>query len=181
MRPLPRYVAEGACRVAVGVGEIALSPPADRVLVAHSLGSCIGVAVYDRRTGEGGLMHCQLPSRNLYGSTSSERRLPARFADEGLSLLLDRMEIGPRERDHITVVLAGGSSVLDPSRHFRIGERNLAMVRKVLWSRGLMVRASDVGGEVPRTLSLDMDDGRIAVWSPNRETIAIEHRRKRTP
>lgn len=181
MRALPRHVAEARSRVAVGVGEVVLSPPADRVLVAHSLGSCIGVAVYDRRSGSGGLMHCQLPSRNLYGSSSRERDKAARFADEGLSLLLDRLELGPADRDWVTVVLAGGSSVLDPGRHFRIGERNLAMVRKVLWSRSLMVRASEVGGDVPRTLSLDMNDGRIAIWSRSRETLAVEHGRKRTP
>jgi chemotaxis protein CheD len=175
MRQLPQHAASHAGSVAVGVGELALSPPADRILVAHSLGSCIGVAILDRRTGNGGLMHCQLPSRNVFGSASTQRQLPARFADEGLSLMLRRMEIAPGAKDRFTVVLAGGSSVLDPNGHFRIGERNLTMVRKVLWSYGLMVRASDVGGDVPRTLSIHMADGRIAIWSRGRETVAIEH------
>ena len=47
--------------IVVGVADMKISNDPDSVLVTHSLGSCIGVAVYDRAVHAGGLLHFMLP------------------------------------------------------------------------------------------------------------------------
>jgi chemotaxis protein CheD len=177
MRPLPQHTSRSATHCA-GVGEIVFGGRSEGVLVAHSLGSCVGVAIYDHHSGNAGLLHCQLPSRNLFAaSAATDRRLPGRYADEGVSLLLRQLQVEAGSGRRFSIVLAGGSSVLDPHGHFRIGERNLAVVRKVLWSQRLMVRAHDVGGSVPRTLSVDLASGRIEIWSRGEQVVTVESER----
>jgi len=47
--------------IVVGVADMKISKDPDSVLVTHSLGSCIGVAVYDCAVHAGGLLHFMLP------------------------------------------------------------------------------------------------------------------------
>jgi chemotaxis protein CheD len=45
----------------VGVSDMKVSDDPEAVLVTYSLGSCIGIAIYDAVVRVGGLLHFMLP------------------------------------------------------------------------------------------------------------------------
>ena len=60
-----------ATKVVVGVGDLAVSNNPSAVLTTYSLGSCIGVTIYDPVTRAGGLLHAMLPG-NYSGRNGGE-------------------------------------------------------------------------------------------------------------
>jgi len=145
----------------VGVSEMAVSTRPDEVLVTYSLGSCVGLALYDPELGIGGLVHCMLPTSNLDALKAQDT--PCMFADTGVQALLKAVfDLGAR-RKQLVAKVAGAATHCDPAGRFRIGERNHAVVRKILWKNDILIAAEDVGGDLPRTLTLYMDTGKVVV------------------
>ena len=149
--------------VIVDIAGGVVSDAPDDVLVTYSLGSCLGVAFYDPVLRVGAMAHCMLPLSQLDTHKADEK--PFMFVDVGVPLLLQKLfERGCRKKDIITRV-AGVAQVMDAAGIFRIGERNYAVFRKILWKNGLLIKAEDVGGVVSRTLRLDIGTGRLVVRS----------------
>jgi len=146
-------------RITVGVGDLAVSNQSGVEIVTHSLGSCIGVIIFDRIVKVGGLLHLMLPESNL--NPERARRQPAVFADSGLPALFKAAYALGAKKGRMRVVVVGGGQVMDQSGHFNIGERNYAAVRKIFWRNNVLVDAEDVGGNVNRTVGLQIDSGRI--------------------
>ena len=151
----------------VGISHFLVSRDPGDVLVTYSLGSCLGVSVYDPQARIGGLIHCMLPISK--GAQDKARERPAMFVDTGIVTLLNVMfELGA-SKERLIVKVAGAASPMDKSGRFRIGERNYAILRKVLWKNELMIRAEDIGGTAPRTVKLFMGSGRTSVKSTGGE------------
>jgi len=53
--------------IIVGVADMKVSDDRGSILITHSLGSCIGVAIYDPVVKVGGLLHYMLPESSLDG------------------------------------------------------------------------------------------------------------------
>jgi len=158
MKPLQLRAGE---RRIVGIGELVVSADPEEVLVTFSLGSCVGVSVYDPERSVGGLIHCMLPLASH--DPERARRTPAVFVDAGLTRLLDEVFALGARRESLVVKLAGGGSHAPGSDAFRIGERNCAVVRKVLWKNDLLLAGQATGGREPRTMTLYLADGRTTV------------------
>ncbi len=142
--------------------------PAD-VIVTHSLGSCIGVCLYDKHAKVGGLLHFQLPDAKMGVERAQEK--PFMFADTGLALLIRAMEgLGARKRG-LSVKVAGGAAMNNGPKGFDIGKRNGLAIRKLVWKHGLFLDAEEMGGFSPRNLSLDVEDGTVTMRSNGREKI----------
>ena len=140
--------------------------PSDRI-VTHSLGSCIGVCLYDKHAKVGGLLHFQLPDAKLSIERAQEK--PFMFADTGLALLIQEMtQLGANKR-LLSVKIAGGAAMNDGPKGFDIGKRNGLAIRKLVWKRGLFLDAEEVGGFSPRNLSLDVEDGTAVMRCNGRE------------
>lgn len=144
-------------RITVGVGDLAVSNDPDAVLVTHSLGSCIGVLVFDPQVKVGGLLHLMLPESSL--NLDRAKREPGVFADTGLPVLFRSAYQYGAKKGRMRVVVVGGSQVMDESGHFNIGKRNYAAVRKILWRNNVLVDKEDVGGNVNRTVGLLVGSG----------------------
>jgi chemotaxis protein CheD len=136
--------------------------PAD-VLVTYSLGSCIGVCLYDPAAKIAGLLHYQLPCSTL--DAAKARDNPFMFADTGVPALLAQLEALGAHKRRLTVRLAGGASMLNDATSFNIGKRNHAAIRKIIWKLGMFVASEDVGGDAPRTLYLAIADGALTIKS----------------
>lgn len=147
--------------VAVGLGELAVSARPRETLVAWSLGSCLGLTMYDPLARIGGLVHCLLPDSGLCPTRAHER--PAMFVDSGLAELLCRLRAAGAEPRRLQVKAAGGAALLGEGGLFRIGERNLEALHAVLPRLGLRLHGSLLGGTEARTLLLAIDTGRAAV------------------
>jgi chemotaxis protein CheD len=146
---------------------MAVAGAADEVLVTHSLGSCLGVAFYDPVLRIGGMAHCMLPLSQI--NCEKARGRPALFVDVGIPTLLDEMfGRGCRKKD-LMVYAAGAARVLDSANWFRIGERNHAVFRKIMWKNGMFIRAQEIGGDQTRTLRLEIATGRVIVQSQGRD------------
>ncbi|MEW5924077.1 MAG: chemotaxis protein CheD [Candidatus Zixiibacteriota bacterium] len=151
----------------VGISDLYVSNDADDTIKTFSLGSCIGVAVYDPVAVVGGLLHIMLP---LSDSSPDKAQLkPGMFADTGLNLLLKRLRLKGAVKERMIVSIAGGSTMMDQSNFFNIGQRNYAAIRKVLWKESILIKAQDIGGSLSRTMWLEMKTGRVIVKSTKGE------------
>lgn len=141
----------------VGISDIKVSKSKDDVLVTYALGSCVGVSIFDPVTGVGGLIHCMLPLSKI--DPEKAKTNPCMFVDTGIpKLFLDAYKMGA-QKERIKVKVAGGSQICDDNGRFKIGERNYATLRKLLWKNNVLIAAEDVGGSLSRTMYLDMSTG----------------------
>lgn len=141
----------------VGIGEMCVSACREEKLITYSLGSCVGLTLFDPVRGVGGMLHAKLPVSRLDPERAAQN--PALFADTGVSSLLSALfELGAKRRDLIAC-LAGATNMMDRQDLFRIGERNQMVVRKVLWKNDILIAAEDLGGTASRTMYLDMSSG----------------------
>jgi chemotaxis protein CheD len=144
----------------VRMGEIAASAgPAD-VLVSLGLGSCIGLALVDRRTGVAGLAHVVLPASD--GHSTDQNRL--KFADQAVPELIDRVvRLGGRAPKLEAVLVGGASMFAVNSPTLEVGQRNEAAVREQLQARRIPVVAAQTGGNRGRTIRVHVADMRVTV------------------
>lgn len=144
----------------VSVGEY-LVADGDQRLITYSLGSCIGLTLYDPGTRVGGLLHAQMPLSRTAPERSADR--PAMFVDTGVAALLEDLLGMGASRRQLVACVAGGANLLDDDRLFDVGRRNQLVLRKMLWKNGILVAAEDVGGSCSRTLWLDTATGRTGL------------------
>ena len=141
----------------VGVADMKVSNDPETVLVTHSLGSCIGVAIYDPVAKTGGLLHYMLPESSLEGNKAKKN--PYMFGDTGIPLLFkDLYKLGAK-KNRLKVIVVGGAHILDQKGLFNIGKRNHTLIRKMFWKNNVMINFEDVGGSVNRTLKLEIKTG----------------------
>ncbi|MFW5902243.1 MAG: chemotaxis protein CheD, partial [Thermodesulfobacteriota bacterium] len=72
--------------VVVDIADMKISNNPSDTLVTYSLGSCIGVAIYDPVLQLGGMIHCMLPLSKVDKEKAKTR--PYMFVDTGMNLLL---------------------------------------------------------------------------------------------
>ncbi|MCX6907596.1 MAG: chemotaxis protein CheD [Verrucomicrobia bacterium] len=153
--------------IVVGLGDMAVSDCPGEMLVTYSLGSCLGVTFYDPVLRVGGMVHCMMPLSQIDGDKAREK--PCTFVDIGVPRLIEEMfKRGCRKKDLVTRV-AGAARMMDSANFFRIGERNHAVFRKIMWKNGMFIHAEDTGGEQARTLLLEIATGRALVRSSGQE------------
>jgi chemotaxis protein CheD len=143
----------------VRMGELAASAVAGDVLVSLGLGSCIGLALLDRRAGVAGLAHVVLPA-----SGGSARADAWKFADFAVPELIDRvLKLGGR-RGLLEAALVGGASMFAVSRStLEVGQRNEAAVRELLAAARINVIAAETGGDRGRTIRVHVGCNRVTV------------------
>ena len=147
--------------IVVGVSDLKVSNEIDNMLVTYSLGSCIGVAIYDPIAKVAGLLHFMLPESSL--DRNKAQNSPYMFADTGIPMLFKSTYEYGAQKKRMKVIVAGGSQVLDQDGYFNIGKRNYAAVRKILWKNNVMIDYEDVGGNNNRTIKMAVKDGRTTL------------------
>jgi len=138
-----------------------VSNQVDDVLVTYSLGSCIGLSLYDPVVRVGGLIHSMLPLSKI--NPMKAKSNPQMFVDTGVSALLQAVFDLGAERRRLVAKVVGAAMLLDDKGLFKIGERNYTAMRKVLWKNYIPVTAEDVGGTIARTVYLYIATGRTII------------------
>jgi chemotaxis protein CheD len=116
----------------------------DGVLITYALGSCLGITVYDPVTRVGGMVHVMLPLSRIDREKAQSK--PYMFVDTGVpELFREAYRLGA-QKERLVVKVAGSARILDDHERFKIGERNFAMLRKILWKNHVLIKAQDVGG-----------------------------------
>jgi chemotaxis protein CheD len=158
-------------KLVVGVGGLAVSNNQSMMLTTYSLGSCLGVTIYDPVTRAGGLLHAMLPDSSINAEKASQQ--PAMFVDSGLPALFRAAYELRADKHRVDICVAGGAQFLDPSGFFNIGQRNYDCLVGILRKHGLNLRAAQVGGTVSRTVHLNLANGevRLKVSGENNESV----------
>ncbi len=151
-------------KVVVGVGDVAVSNNTNVVISTFALGSCVGIVVYDSAMKVGGLIHIMLPDSTL--SPDKAQKQPAMFADTGIPLMFRNLMGLKAERTRMKAFVAGGASVISGSDMFKIGERNIAAVKKLINTLGITVVKADLGGVNNRTVHLNVGTGEVSLKTP---------------
>ena len=140
-------------------------------ILQTTLGSCIGIAIYDRGNNIGGLAHIMLPVNNN-GDTNK-----AKYADSAISELLRKLTSKGVDKCELIAKIAGGAKMFDTNKkisHFmEIGLRNEEAVREGLKREGVRLIAADTGNNYGRNNQFEIATGRITVKSHGREAIVI--------
>lgn len=161
-------------KVVIGVGAFEVSKEPGVMLATYSLGSCLGVAIYDPVAHAGGLLHAMLPESSINPSRAHER--PGMFVDTGIAALFRAAyELGA-EKHRIRICVAGASHFMDDSGFFNIGDRNFTQFNEILQRHGLLLAAKEVGGFVSRTLMLHVGQGEVRLKTSGQKNETILYR-----
>jgi chemotaxis protein CheD len=143
----------------VRMGELAVAGEPGHVLVSLGLGSCIGLALIDRRMGIAGLAHIVLPQ-----SQGHAQENPRKFADLAVPEMLSELEALGARRVRLEAVLVGGASMFAVSTaSLEVGQRNEAAVRALLKALRIPVVATATGGKRGRTIRVDVATSKVTV------------------
>lgn len=147
-----------AVRYTVGISEMCFGSVSGDLIVTHALGSCLGVSIHDPVACVGGILHYMLPT----GSLDSEKalRAPLMFGDLAIPAFFQEAYRLGAQKDRLRVAIAGGANVISGASNFDIGGRNITIARKLFWKNNVLIAAQHVGGDIPRTLYLEVGTGK---------------------
>ncbi len=148
-------------RIIVSVSDAKVSNKLVDVLATYSLGSCIGVCLYDPATSIGGMLHYQLPNSTIDAERAKEN--PLMFADTGMEILIDNMSAMGAKKKRMQVKIAGGAAMESGPGGFDIGKRNYLALKKILWKNGMFIDGEDVGGTSPRNMYMNIANGTVTI------------------
>jgi len=158
----------------VGVGGLVVSNNQNVILTTYSLGSCLGITIYDPVCRAGGLLHAMLPDSAINPAKASDQ--PAMFVDSGVPALFRAAYELRAQKHRVQICVAGGAQFLDKTGYFNIGQRNYTCFTGLLREHGLNIRAEEVGGFVSRTVHLNLATGevRLKTSGQTEETILFK-------
>lgn len=151
----------------VGISEMKISDRREDEIITYSLGSCVGVCLYDPVVGVGGMVHCMLPASSI--DPERARQNPMMFTDTGVIALIQALLDAGAEKRRLVAKVAGAAKLLNDAGTFRIGDRNRIVLRKVLWKNSILISAEDMGGSLARTLTLHIRTGQVMVRAAGKQ------------
>ncbi len=149
----------------VGVSEwkVGKSP----AVLRTTLGSCVGVVLYDKTQKVGGICHALLDEPPM--GKIVNRGKYAKTAIEELLKSLEKMGV---QKKNLTARIFGGASMLSQNKkNFfqNIGEKNVKAAREALENHEIPIVYEDTGGHMGKTITFYLDDGRILLRSGTNE------------
>ena len=143
---------------AVNLSEMKISRNPAETLVAFSIGSGIGVTVFDPVSSVGGLFNFMLPDSTQATGVNPEK-VPLMFADTGVPFFVQALFEQGIQLDRMKVVIAGGAHIMDQTGLFNIGEKNYGALKNGLANYDVTIHHEDIGGTNSRKLSLEIGSG----------------------
>ncbi len=158
--------------IILGVGDLGASNTGGSLIKTYALGSCVALIFYDIRQKTAGMVHIALPDSSINKKRAAAK--PGYFADTAVpSLLTSMSRLRGGESKRLVVKMAGGSNIMDAEGTFSIGTRNVIAANKSLTAFGLTPMQQDVGGQFSRTVSIEVDTGKVTLSSPGKENWEI--------
>ena len=128
----------------VGVADMKVSNKTEESIITYSLGSCIGLVIYNPIVKVGGILHYMLPKSSIDKEKAAAR--PYMFADSGIPRLFKTAYMLGAAKQRMMVYVAGGAEILDQSGFFNIGKRNYMALKKMFFKKNVIIHTQDVGG-----------------------------------
>jgi len=127
---------------------------AEQKIIKLLLGSCVGVALYDRQAKIGGAIHLLLPEP----ATPDSDWMPASYATTGLPLFINALRAAGADPGRLEAVIAGGALLGKVSKHdlaLNIGGRCLEKTHAILEEWRIPIVMEESGGMAPCIMALD--------------------------
>lgn len=125
------------------------------------LGSCIGVALYERRLKLLGLAHVVMPDSRGCNTALGK------YADTAIPETMRRMqELAGLNRLVLSAKIAGGSNMfahVSNQTNNSIGDQNMAAVERVLKMLEIPILARHVGGTSGRRMVIEVSTGAVQI------------------
>ena len=170
--PASRWVAAAPKKqLVVGMGDMLVSNDPSAQLVTYSLGSCVGISIYDPIAKVGGLLHAMLPDSTINSERSASR--PFMFVDTGLPAMFHAVYALGGAKLRLVCKLCGGAQFLDEKQIFKIGARNVTATLAMLERNGIKIAAKETGGHESRTVKLDLANGNLTLDIPGKTPYLI--------
>jgi len=147
----------------VGMSQMEVSSKQGTVLAAPSLGSCIGLALYDPVAKVAGMAHIVLPDST---KILKPNETVGKYADTAVPEILKRMISMGANKNKLIIKIAGGAQMFtlqQGSNVLNIGFRNAIAVKAALTKEGLNIKKTETGGNKGRTFKLDVQTGLFSV------------------
>jgi chemotaxis protein CheD len=132
------------------------------------LGSCIGLALYDRGQKIGGLAHIVLPE------SRGKPDQPGKFVDTAIPALIGEMQTLAGRQLRLTAILAGGANMFSSGRAVAIGALNVQSCEQLLRQCRIPIRARHCGGEQGRRMTFDIATGKVVVEIVGQTAIELQ-------
>ena len=152
----------------IRIGEMAVAK--DDGVLRTLLGSCIGVALYDRVHRVAGLAHVVLPT------SQGIPELPGKFMDTAIPALLDKMAQLVGRAVEPTARIAGGANMFVTNMVYSIGKQNIEASDRILRDMGIPIIGRHCGGERGRRMLLDVRSGVITIEVVGGDPVALHDR-----
>ncbi len=121
------------------------------------LGSCVGLALYDRWQKVGGLAHIVLP--DAHGPTAT----PGKFADTAIPELIRQLAQMTSRKLCLTAKIAGGANMFKTTAAKNIGLLNIEACENILRELRVPIIARHCGGGQGRRMTLKTADGKVVI------------------
>ena len=154
-----------ATNASIRMGEMAVAADGERLRTL--LGSCIGLALYDRRQRIGGLAHIVLP----YARGETDR--PGKFVNTAVPTLIEQMKRLAGARLNLTAKIAGGASMFSTTATGNIGLQNADSCQKILSDLSIPIIGKHCGGQQGRRMSLDTTTGKVVIEIVGQDAIEL--------
>ena len=132
------------------------------ILTTLGLGSCVGVALYDKVNKVAGLAHAMLPDSNSFTNNSNRMK----FVDTSIADMIVKMCLQGANKSQIRAKIAGGAQMFahnSTNESMRIGDRNVEATINLLRKLGIPLLGKETGENFGRTVELYSDDGRFII------------------
>lgn len=149
--------------IRVGIADSAIVSSPDR-LITMGLGSCIGIAIYDREKKIAGLVHIMLPDSKQFKNIVN----PLKYADLGIENLVNEMIKNGCKKENMIAKIAGGASMFNfPDKKIisDIGKRNSLASIETIKKLSIPIVGEDIGGNKGRTMIFESSDGSVIIKS----------------
>ncbi|WP_416176233.1 chemotaxis protein CheD [Clostridium sp.] len=148
-------------KIKVGIADMNTASSPD-IIMTIGLGSCVGIAIYDKYNLIGGLAHIMLPDSTQFSNVKN----PMKFADLAIPMLIEKLEKLGAGKRNLTAKIAGGASMFnfsDKKMIMDIGNRNGKSVKLNLKKYSVPLIAEDLGGNKGRTMIFDTSNGKVEI------------------
>jgi chemotaxis protein CheD len=127
------------------------------ILQSKAIGSCVAIIAYDATKNIGSLAHVMLP-----GSAPADKETgdKTKYAADAIDAIISKMSRLGSKKDDIEVAVVGGGNVLNREDD-TVCNDNIKSTLELLEEKHLKVRAQAVGGTERRSVSLDVESGKV--------------------
>lgn len=162
--------------VILGIGDHHASDRQDEIIRTYALGSCIALMLHHPAQKLAAMAHVALPASRF--GVHRRKNNPGYYADTAIACLIHSLQsLGLNTAyggNGLHAKLAGGANVLEKKFYdFEIGDRITQELHQLLAKHRIPIVASDTGGTISRTVSMETATGRVTVSSRARAPLYL--------